>query len=146
MLGKYQNILIAVDGSEPSYEAFEAAINIAKKEQAKLHVLYVNELTDAFLVDDERVDQLVRDRMDKMTQEIFDKCKEIAQKMAFDNVTYHTKSGSPKREIIRFNDSDEPIDLIIAGATGLSAVKRVMVGSTSAYVVNHAKTNVLIIK
>jgi len=36
--------------------------------------------------------------------------------------------------------------LIVMGATGLNAVERALVGSTTSYVVNHAKCNVLVVK
>lgn len=40
----------------------------------------------------------------------------------------------------------EKIDLIVMGATGLNAVERVLVGSTTSYVVTHAPCNVLVVK
>ena len=54
--------------------------------------------------------------------------------------------GYPKTLIANFNESKEPIDLIVMGATGLNAVERALVGSTTSYVVNHAPCNVLVIK
>ncbi|MGQ4819949.1 universal stress protein, partial [Enterococcus faecium] len=48
--------------------------------------------------------------------------------------------------IANFHESKEPIDLIVMGATGLNAVERALVGSTTSYVVKHASCNVMVVK
>ena len=45
MVDTYRNILVAIDGSEKAEKAFLEAITIAKRNQATLHILYVNEVT-----------------------------------------------------------------------------------------------------
>ena len=40
----------------------------------------------------------------------------------------------------------ENVDLIVIGATGISYIERVVVGSVAAYIVNHAKCNTLIVR
>ena len=54
-------------------------------------------------------------------------------------------TGTPKREIVNYAQENN-IDLIIIGSTGLDAIDRLLLGSTTQYVVNHAKCNVLVIK
>lgn len=50
MVDTYRNILVAIDGSEKAEKAFLEAITIAKRNQATLHILYVNEVTAITLV------------------------------------------------------------------------------------------------
>ena len=45
MTDTYQNILVAIDGSEKAEKAFLEAIAIAKRNQATLHILYVKRIS-----------------------------------------------------------------------------------------------------
>ena len=52
--------------------------------------------------------------------------------------------SNPNKTIIK--DSEQyNIDLIVIGRRGLNKIKRIMVGSTSSYVIANAKMNVLVI-
>ena len=64
----------------------------------------------------------------------------------FGGIETYILYGYPKTLIANFNESKEKIDLIVMGATGLNAVERVLVGSTTSYVVTHAPCNVLVVK
>lgn len=66
----------------------------------------------------------------------------IDSDVAFKNETVH---GDPKRSIIEFAKEND-IDLIVIGATGRGAIERTLIGSTTAYVVNHAPCNVMVVK
>ena len=52
----------------------------------------------------------------------------------------------PKRFIIHAATETYPIDLIVIGATGKGTLTRAVVGSTTDYVVNHAKCSVFVVK
>src|SRR5699024_9773519 len=41
MRSDYKNILVPVDGSEQAEQSFKTAVEIAKRNNAKLHILYV---------------------------------------------------------------------------------------------------------
>jgi nucleotide-binding universal stress UspA family protein len=60
---------------------------------------------------------------------------------------YETKidSGNPKRKIVDYAVETQ-VDIIILGSTGKGAVEQAIVGSTTAYVVNHASCNVMVVK
>lgn len=57
----------------------------------------------------------------------------------------HRVTGKPKPAIVQFA-KEEKADLIIMGATGMGAFTRLLLGSTTAYVVNNAPCNVLIVR
>ena len=54
--------------------------------------------------------------------------------------------GNPKKIIAQEFPNDHNDDLIVIGATGLTAVERLVVGSVTNYVVRVAKPDVLIVK
>ncbi|EOI00141.1 universal stress protein [Enterococcus haemoperoxidus ATCC BAA-382] len=141
----YKNILVAVDGSDQSEKAFQEAIKIAKRNDAALHVLsvieemgnYFGELTMSMgtLMED------LRTREEEEMKERESKALEQGVSQVFTYVMY----GYPKTLIADFTESKEPIDLIVIGRTGLNGFERLMVGSTTSYVVNHTKANVLVV-
>lgn len=141
----YKNILVAVDGSDQADKAFQEAIKIAKRNGATLHVLsvieemgnYFGELTMSMgtLMED------LRAKEEGEMKEREAKALEQGVSQVFTYVMY----GYPKSLIADFTESKEPIDLIVIGRTGLNGFERLMVGSTTSYVVNHTKANVLVV-
>ncbi|MCQ5149684.1 universal stress protein, partial [Coprococcus eutactus] len=56
-------------------------------------------------------------------------------------------AGNPKLRIVNFaEEEDKNIDLIVIGATGTDMFDRLLVGSTTNYVINHAPCNVIVVK
>ena len=53
--------------------------------------------------------------------------------------------GNPKQIIVKYA-ADNAVDLLVIGATGKGAITQSLVGSTTAYVVNHAPCNVLVVR
>lgn len=141
----YKNILVAVDGSEQSEKALQEAIKIAKRNGATLNILsvieeignYFGELTLSMgtLMED------IRTREEAEMEKRESKALEQGVSQVYTYVMY----GYPKTLIADFTESKEPIDLIVIGRTGLNGFERLMVGSTTSYVVNHTKANVLVV-
>lgn len=50
-----------------------------------------------------------------------------------------------KKEIVNFAKEFE-LDLIVVGSNGKGLLDRMLVGSTTTYVVNHAPCNVMVVK
>lgn len=61
------------------------------------------------------------------------------------HLTSQIIAGNPKREIVELAKKLDT-DLIVMGATGLGALSLLLVGSTTAYVVNQAPCNVMVVK
>lgn len=142
MKESYKKILVAVDGSKASTDAFKEALNVAERNEAKLFVLtlvdYKFSIGDPAFINDSLKFHLNNAEI------------ELDQLIANSDISrfdYETKidSGSPKRKIIDYA-LETQVDLIIVGATGLGAVEQAIVGSTTAYVVNHADCNVMVVK
>lgn len=141
MPNTYQNILVAIDGSEQSEKAFQEALAVAKKNHADLYITsFIDE--DDFISSVRSFDKLLQTEENKVNAEVQEKVQ-VANEI--DNMHAITKIGNPKKLIVD-SAKNHKIDLIIIGATGKGAIKRALVGSTTAYVVNHAPCNVLVVR
>lgn len=144
MLGTYKRILVAIDGSKQSEKAFKEGIEIAKRNEATLYLVWIiNDVeltTSAYafsrLLEDEQenVDEQMSDMLDEVKTSGITKVKKIVE------------IGSPKEMIAIELPKEYEVDLIVIGSTGKGAIAQALVGSTTAFVVNHAPCNVLVVK
>lgn len=148
MTTDYQNILVPVDGSETAERAFDKAVKIAIANGAHVDVLNIID-TRQFMGDMQ--DSLIGgDTIYQMTQDAESYLQNLVgfakEKFNFAQVDCHVRYGSPKRVISVDFIKDHHNDLIIMGATGLNAVERVLMGSVTEYVNQHALSDVLIVR
>ena len=141
-------ILVPVDGSESAERAFDKAVKIAVNNGYHVDVLNVID-TRQFM--GEMQDTLISgDTIYQMTQDSEEYLKSLKQwahdKLAFDDIDYHIRYGSPKRIISYDFVKDHDNNLIVMGATGLNAVERMLMGSVTEYVNQHAMADVLIVR
>lgn len=147
-LAKKDNILVPVDGSETAERAFDKAVKIAMTDHAHIDVLNVID-TRQFM--GEMQDTLISgDTIYQMTQDSEEYLKSLKKwahdNFKFDDVNYHIRYGSPKRIISYDFIKDHKDTLIVMGATGLNAVERMLMGSVTEYVNQHALADVLIVR
>lgn len=144
---QYQNILVAVDGSKATTGVLEAGIKAALRNKAHLDILtitQVDQLTDGYsdagLSDDQTYSAVhaTRGRMDDLKQKALD--------AGVTDVSIHIRFGNPKRVIAREFPADHHSDLIVIGASGLSGVERLMLGSVTNYVSRTAHCDVLVVR
>ncbi len=137
----YKKILVAIDGSPQSDNAIHEAIAIAKRNQTALDVLYVKDETR--LGGTPYAMPLYLETLEKESQQVLDAARQIIK----DSVDYtlHNYTGFPKKEIVQFAEK-EAVDLIVMGSNSKNLLDRILVGSTSTYVVSHAPCNVMIVK
>lgn len=141
MTTSYKNILVAVDGSEQSYNAVEEAVRIAHLNHAKLHVLTVKDINKYYGAINK--DIIETPGLDQLAQDILKQCSLIIkQKVEFEE---HEIAGKPKLRIVSLSEELD-IDLIVLGATGTDVIDRLIVGSTTNYVLNHASCSLLVVK
>lgn len=146
---KYQNILVAIDGSEESERAFKEGVAIAKRNNSQLFVTHINDTRtlisfpsfDGPITNNEFIDQA-----NKAAETTLNTYKKWAQDHGLTDIETILKFGSPKTEIAKTLPKEYNIDLILLGATGLNAVERILIGSVSEYVVRNAPCDVLIVR
>lgn len=144
MLPNYQRILVANDGSENSYLAFKEAVEIAKRNNATLYILRVV---------DTRLDPFAPYMIEGVFEEQIEEAKndmanlvKTAKEHGVVNAEPLVKQGQPRDIITNVAPEKYQIDLLIVGATGKTGLDKLWIGSTTNYVVNHAKCNVLVIR
>lgn len=144
---QYKRILVPVDGSKITPRLMDKAIEVAKHNQARLEILnviQVDQLTDGFASTIE-VDNDGTYVMVKTIEERLDDLKQRALDAGVSEVSVHMRFGNPKEVIAHDFPRDHHNDLVIMGATGLSKVARVLVGSTTGFVVRYAPCDVMVI-
>lgn len=126
----YQNILIPVDGSQQSIDAFKNGVQQAKVWGSKIFLVQV--------LPDEDKGVNIKERNSFLN--------------ALDNyangqgVYLHKELiyGEPRTQIAEILVNRWDIDLIIMGATGKGPIAKMLLGSVTSYVVHHAKCDVLV--
>ncbi len=141
MKKEYKNIMVAVDGSEQSYHAVQEAVEVTKRNGGKLQIVTVKDnkryygMAGAGFVETPGLDQMAQEILNEASRLVGDKVE----------VTLQELSGTPKYRIVSFAE-EHNIDLIVIGSTGAGVIDKLMLGSTTQYVVSHAPCNVMVIK
>lgn len=137
----YKKILVAVDYSEEAQQAVHEAVAIAKRNDSSLFVLHVKDVARL-----SSTPAALAISLEGLEEEFHGVSGKVAT-IINDEVEFeiHGVSGNPKKEIVRFA-KDFDIDLIVIGANSKGLIDRILVGSTTSYVVSHAPCNVMVIK
>lgn len=142
MISRYKNIMVAVDGSDQSEGAFFEAVGAARRNKAKLYVVQV--------IDDSSILMSSAQPMDDILSEESKRAKEylgtLAERGHYENIEVIQYIGNPKKALTEELPKQYQIDLIYVGATGKGRFQRLLVGSTSGYIVNHAPCNVMVVR
>lgn len=138
-----KGILVAMDGSKPSAAALQEAIKMAQERNVPITVLHVqNDIPvygDAFVAQ-ETIRQ--SDEMRDFEQNLLADAKATCQKAGVASSALMI-SGSPGWEISKLSGN---YDLVVLGSTGHSTLYSLLLGSTSAYVCEHAKCSVFVVR
>ena len=141
-MARYRKILVAVDGSDSSKNAFRQACKIARDDKSWITVLTAIPLfEDQFdvLSMKEKVSRTLREEGDKILAGI----KKVAEEEdAYIRIIL--KEGSPF-EVILNSAEENNYDLIVMGRRGISHLERALVGSVTAGVIAHSRRDVLVI-
>lgn len=142
----FSTILVAIDFSDSSDNAFQYALSIAKKYAAKLLILHViNEPVDlrGFYVPHisfEKLEEEIEEGANKMMDSF------CHQHMGdFTNYESFIVSGMPYEQIIG-QGVEKNADLIVLGTHGRTGLDHVLFGSTAAKVVRKSSLPVLTIR
>ncbi len=145
---KFSRILVAVDGSDVSMKASDAAIEMAKRYGSMLFVvtalsvpyggLYMTEIGDY----DKYIKKKEKEEAEKWLEEIKQRARE-------DKVTVESKIIDPTPSIVgsivNYADHNN-IDLIVVGSRGRTGFKKLLLGSTALGVVTYSTCPVIVIK
>ena len=139
---RYKEILLATDYSEPSRKALAEAVRMARKHQARLHVLHVDivalQQTDGF--EQPPLADYVRS-MDQVALDAVGKDNGVSHR---DTVTAVIRDSSEAAGILRYA-AEKDIDLIVMGTRGRGAISELFIGSVAQEVAREALIPVLVV-
>jgi nucleotide-binding universal stress UspA family protein len=144
MGGRYNHILVAIDGSKESEWALEKSVEIAKRNEAKLLLAHVIDTRSFLLIDS--YDPDIAERANKLAIDMLEKYQTQALDAGVTHVHYEIEYGSPKVKIPKEIAKKHDIDLIVCGATGMNAVERFLIGSVSEHITRYSPCDVLIVR
>ncbi|MDZ7315618.1 MAG: universal stress protein [candidate division KSB1 bacterium] len=143
-----KNILAPFDFYDSSRRAFIYAAALAKRFSAHLTLFHVVTLFD----DDPYDPQFSFPHLDEFYKHLEEQAGGQFEKLIAENqsaglnVSYVVQRGfSPYEEILRFAE-DNPVDLIVMGTHGRTALSRFFLGSVTAKVVHHASCPVMTVR
>jgi nucleotide-binding universal stress UspA family protein len=140
----FRNILVAVDGSADAQQALAQAIDLARSENARLTLFsaVVAPPSVAYVgVSGDVTASLIRE-----AEAEAEAILRTAVERVPDDVSVTTvQSGEPVRPALLSQIAAGQHDLIVMGSRGRGAVRSVLLGSVSHYVLDHSPVAVLIV-
>jgi nucleotide-binding universal stress UspA family protein len=138
-------LVIAVDGSDASLRAIDAAARLAKDAQVEAVLLNVRPGPayhgDISPRDYERIGERERAHQEK----VLDAALKHAQRIGLERAIVQAETGTPEVDVPRIAD-ERAADLIVMGTRGLSSLGGLLLGSVAQRVVHHASVPVLLVK
>ncbi len=141
----FHTIVVAVDFSQTSADAFEAARNMARLHRARLHVVHVivDPFQSIYAVESPGLDLpgLLREWTAAAEQQM----AALVDGHRLDSgITTAVVSGAPAHEIVR-EAVDCDADLIVVGSHGRSLIGRLLLGSVAERVLHNSRLPVLVV-
>ena len=137
----FNNILLAVDGSEYSHRAIEYAKSLTERYGANLWLVHVFSNTSD-LLGYEDFEKLYAKRK-SAGQAVLDSAKKILGSTTF-KVHEELLEGSEAEAILSTAENNQ-VDLIVIGTRGFGAVKGLLVGSVSRKVIHLSTCPVMVV-
>jgi len=135
-------VLVATDGSEHSMKAVARALELAEKQGAQVTLMSVAYYGADYL---EEMPPNIREKLEDEAKGALKKAKALfdAKNMPVETVLV---TGLVPANLIIQKAQEGKFDRIILGSTGMSALDKVLMGSTAAKVVAHAPCEVTIVR
>ena len=144
---EYTSILVGTDGSDQAKLAFEKAIAVAKRNNARVVVAHImeNKLYGGTMSFSTFTPDLLQAQTDQ-AKILLDDYVKLAKDLGYDHVETVLEFGSPKVMMSKDLPEKDKTDLMMVGQSGLNAVERLVMGSVSDHIIRTAPCDVLIIR
>jgi nucleotide-binding universal stress UspA family protein len=137
----YEEILVPTDGSVPSLQALDEAADLAAQQGARLHVLYVIDVTMLGDVSDVAVVESI----EQAGENAINRAADRARDAGVETVIKSVRRGTPHRTVLEYVD-DNDIDLVVMGTHGRTGLNRLLLGSVTEKVIRLSPVPVLTVR
>lgn len=140
--------MVAVDGSNPSFNASTYAIDLAKKHDAELVVLNIVSLVPSSQFEYANIGRMreIETAETEKTQQEINKVKQKAiEKKVWVETAVLVKYTKVVKEIVEYAEQMK-IDMIVIGSRGMTGIKKMLLGSVAEGVVTYSHCPVLVVK
>jgi len=140
-MGRYNKLLVAMDGSEASKNALHQAFKLAFDEKKWITVAAINPpyQGDLDLVGVSNIEEILKGKGEKILEE----ARQIAHEERA-SIKTRLEVGEPYEKIIEIAE-EEKCELIVMGRRGLTGFERALMGSVTAKVIGCFKGRTLIV-
>lgn len=135
-----KRILVPIDGSDHSWDAFEFALDEHRDDEVT--ILHVIDQIEGDYEPGESTSRALK-RSEDLEAEVHERLE--TAEGSDTRVEFVTREGRPADEIIALAESEE-IDQVVMGSRGLSGVKRLLLGSVAETVVRRADVPVNVVR
>lgn len=145
----FASLLVAVDGSENAKKALGIACQLARPNDAHLHILHIpeslaHETTLVWGIGAIPLESS-RDVLEDAGRQVIEQAEADARGQGVTKVTPHLSRGDPSRTIL--NEADRlGVDAIVLGSRGLGDLAGFVMGSVSHKVTHSAKCTVITVR
>jgi nucleotide-binding universal stress UspA family protein len=145
-----RRILVAVDGSDPSFNASTYAIDLVKRNDAELialHVIYpmYSPYETAFSPRPARLEEVTRKEMEIGQQHVHRVKQQATGKKVNVKTEVITGITSVVKEIGEYAENNK-VDMIVIGNRGMTGFKKMLLCSVASDLVTYAHCPVLVVK
>lgn len=147
MNGRYNHILVPLDGSELAELAVADALDVATMSQAQVTLLWVIRPIDHVIAADTGHPIYIDEQLDTQREAAMEYLTEVGKQFTARDLTVHkvVEVGGPPEIIIDFADH-QPIDLIVMATHGRSGLQRWVYGSVADKVLRGASVPILLVR
>ncbi|WP_191988153.1 universal stress protein [Levilactobacillus enshiensis] len=143
----YEQILVPVDGSVQAELALKKAVTVAQQNHAHIDLLNVLRINHyGFYASGSMPGSVIHDLAQDATAYLTSLVETTKAATGFADMDIHVRFGNPKTVIAHEFVRDHKNDLIMLGATGLSAVARMVEGSVTSYVSRMSAVDVFVVR
>jgi nucleotide-binding universal stress UspA family protein len=140
----YSTVVVGTDGSPRAEKAVQEALDLAKSEGARVHLVAAFSATERHW---EQIQSSARsDRLSlaDVAEHVLARCAKKAEEQGI-QVDYEAHEGDPAEVIIEVAERQNA-DLIVVGNKGMTGTRRFFLGSVPNKVLHHAPCGVMVVR
>ncbi len=140
----YKTVVVGTDGSPRADKAVQEAIDLARSEGARLHLVAAYSEIERHWEQIQSSARVETVDLREVAEQALARCAKKAEEQGVE-VEFDAHHGDPAEVILEVADQ-ENADLIVVGNKGMTGAKRFFLGSVPNKVAHHASCSVLVVR